>query len=164
MPRKYSPHPLPSREERFWARVRKSDDPNGCWLWTGSLAGRTPYGNVGFAGRYQKAHRVAYQLAIGPIPEGLHICHTCDIPACCNPAHLFAGTRSDNMRDREAKGRHNAPRGTVHGRHKLTESQVRDIRAQHDAGTALNVMADHYGVTKQSVWAIVHRKTWVHLD
>lgn len=87
---------------RFWSKVEKSD--SGCWIWS---AYRDPkgYGTFGFKGKVQKAHRVAYQLAIGPIPEGAHVLHSCDTPPCVNPAHLRAGTRSDNMRDKVLRGR-----------------------------------------------------------
>jgi hypothetical protein len=87
--------------ERFWSKVAKGDE---CWVWTAYLDERG-YGRVGFNGKVQYAHRVAYQLEVGPIPEGAHILHSCDNPPCVNPAHLRAGTRSDNMRDKVARGR-----------------------------------------------------------
>jgi hypothetical protein len=86
--------------ERFWARVEKLS--TGCWEWSGfrNLA-RGGYGYV--EGR--RAHRVAWELANGPIPEGLHVCHRCDNPPCCNPSHLWLGTDLDNARDKIAKRR-----------------------------------------------------------
>lgn len=91
--------------ERFWSRVRRTD---GCWIWEGSIH-PLGYGRFYLDGKMQKAHRAAYQLAKGPIPEGAHILHSCDNPPCVNPAHLRAGSHSDNMRDMVNKGRANRP-------------------------------------------------------
>lgn len=90
---------------KFWNRVKRGT-PDECWEWQ---AGRTPHGYgkmrvQPFGITY--SHRIAYLLTHGEIPNGLHICHTCDNPPCCNPAHLWAGTAADNMHDRDRKGRH----------------------------------------------------------
>jgi DNA invertase Pin-like site-specific DNA recombinase len=89
--------------------------------------------------------------------------HSCDNPPCCNPAHLFIGDHSENMRDREQKGRHNAPRGSRHGRSVLDEDAIRQIRNEHQSRVSQNAIAKRYGVTPQTVWAIVHRRTWSHV-
>lgn len=102
-----SPAPALPIAVRFWRFVRKTD---GCWWWTGSANARG-YGSIRPAtgssvrGKAKMAHRLAWELANGPIPEGHYICHRCDNPSCVNPAHLFVGTPSDNMRDCVAKGR-----------------------------------------------------------
>lgn len=81
-------------EVRFWAKVDKNG-PGGCWLWTGALA--SGYGVLGIDGRNVFAHRFAYELLIGPIPEGLTLDHLCRIRRCCNPSHLEIVTRGENV-------------------------------------------------------------------
>lgn len=92
--------------ERFWARVEKTD---GCWRWTSttSRGRRGNYGRMRLAdsGITTAAHRVAYTIANGPIPEGMIVCHRCDNPVCVRPEHLFLGTQRDNVRDMIAKKR-----------------------------------------------------------
>lgn len=93
---------------RFWAKVHILS-PIECWEWQ---SGKDPngYGRFGIGPDRSNitprlAHRVAWELAVGPIPEGRHLCHHCDNPGCVNPAHLFIGTAGDNMRDMARKGR-----------------------------------------------------------
>ncbi len=87
---------------RFWPHVEKGE---GCWRWTGAQ-GRTGHGTINLGGgRFGGAHRVAYTLTRGPIPEGMSVCHTCDNGWCVRPEHLFLGTQGDNIRDMIAKGR-----------------------------------------------------------
>lgn len=99
----------------FWDRVAIGDEA-ACWPWIAALDGYG-YGStfvpdrlalVGLI-RVEKAHRVAWHLSHGPIPEGLQVLHRCDHPACCNPAHLFLGTHADNMADKATKGRSRYP-------------------------------------------------------
>jgi hypothetical protein len=96
-----------SREEMI-ARIERFAIPvpeAGCWLWTGRRA-TAGYGVI--TGPHQQkigAHRAAFEAFIGPIPDGLLVCHKCDTPACCNPQHLFLGTHKDNMQDMALKGR-----------------------------------------------------------
>lgn len=93
-----------SPEDRFWARCVY--DPNtDCFLWAGDTNDKG-YGLVWFGGRTRQAHRVAYEIARGPIPDGMLVCHSCDTPPCVNPGHFFIGTVSDNAVDMVRKGRH----------------------------------------------------------
>lgn len=145
--------------DRLWAKIEK-DKPNKCWLW---LAYTNPCGyGVLSAGKKRGtnilAHRAAYLDAVGRIPVGLHVLHRCDNPPCCNPAHLFLGTHSDNHRDKAAKGR--APRGEKSGVAKLSEKQIIAIRTAE--GTHKNIAAC-YGVVPQTVSKIKRRERWAHL-
>ena len=90
-------------EERFLNHVYKTD--SGHWIWLGCSCGR--YGKFFINNKVDRAHRVSYKIYIGEIPEGLYVLHTCDIPLCVNPQHLFLGDQFDNMRDMSNKGRCN---------------------------------------------------------
>jgi hypothetical protein len=91
-----------SPQERFFKKVNKTDS---CWLWTGALSSRG-YGSFRVDGKTISTHRLSYSWFKGEVPEGIFVCHTCDIPACVNPDHLWLGTNSDNMQDMIAKDRH----------------------------------------------------------
>ena len=98
---------------RFFSKVEQT---NTCWIWTGA---RNQYGYGMFLvkrGKTRGAHRFSFETFVGPIPEGHDVCHTCDVRNCVNPAHLWSGTTSENLRDCSAKGRHasmpNAPSKT----------------------------------------------------
>jgi hypothetical protein len=88
-------------EGRFWAKVDRGDS---CWLWTG-VRDHNGYGQIVQDGKLRQAHRVAWELANGPIEDGLYVCHQCDVKACVRADHLFLGTQSDNMRDYADKRR-----------------------------------------------------------
>lgn len=105
---------------RMWSKVDRSD-PAGCWPWTAKARASYGYGLLNVSGTLVRAHRVAYEATHGPIPDGMEVCHRCDNPACCNPAHLFVGTHADNMRDMRAKGRSTM---TPEGRARLIASKV----------------------------------------
>lgn len=98
---------------RFWAKVDEWQ-PSGCWLWTGSLDGKG-YGKFGLDGRTVGAHRVAYQIERGPIPDGLELDHLCCVPACVNPDHLEPVTHLENIRRNPKRTRLVCPYG--HPRH-----------------------------------------------
>lgn len=88
--------------ERFNQKVNKT---NTCWLWTGSQNPKG-YGRISYNGKVIRAHRLSYLLHKGKIPDGLNVCHTCDIPRCVNPDHLWLGTYAENNQDMVKKNRH----------------------------------------------------------
>ena len=149
--------------ERFWQHVKKQ---SGCWIWVSSTD-KKGYGLFQLplgSGRYRlmHAHRVAWALANGPIPLGKHICHACDHPSCVRPDHLFMGTHRDNMQDMMAKERQRC--GERINTAKLTATAVLDIRRHSaDAGIPGTALARQYGVTKQAVYHILHRRHWRHI-
>lgn len=146
--------------DRFWSKVQKTDS---CWLWQRQLnnkgygcfslcAGATPNS------RNVYAHRLAWILTHGDIPADMCVLHRCDVPACVNPDHLFLGTQIENIADRSKKQR--TRHGTTHPRAKLTEAQVRSIRADLRPQRAI---AAAYGMGQPAVCEIKNRKTWRHV-
>ena len=144
--------------ERFWAKVTKTES---CWYWTGYCHRRSGYGHVRVGPRMARAHRIAWELSHGPIPDGLDVLHSCDNPPCVRPDHLFLGTQLDNIADREAKGRGGAAHGEHHGRAKLTEAQVRQIRAR--ATEPRGVLAAEFHVGIDAIKRILSGRYWSHV-
>jgi hypothetical protein len=146
--------------ERFWSNVDSTRlSPGGCWLWQRSVD-RDGYGRVYLGGRSFQAHRVACELELGDL--GLDVLHRCDTPACVNPAHLFAGTHLDNMRDKVAKGRQARLKGEAHGRARVTAEQVKAIRRRGTENQ--DALAAEFGISQASVHRIIHRKTWKEIE
>jgi hypothetical protein len=151
-----------TRPENFWRHVGRGGDDE-CWPYLGART-TTGYGDCTYGRQQWKAHRLAWTLTNGPIADGLHVCHACDNKLCCNPAHLFLGTRFDNLRDAAQKGLLSVPhlggRGEHSSQSKLTEEQVRDIRRRYAAGETLTSIAATHGVTRANCGYIVRRVTW----
>ncbi len=151
--------------ERFWAKVEMGGVED-CWPCLHAMKdGR--YGVFTADGRSYAAHRVAWELTNGPIPDGMHVLHLCDNRPCCNPRHLFLGTHQDNMRDRNEKGRQARGEKTVHphpgeknGRAKLTSEQVVEIRQRRSAGEYLKVLSADYGVSLGQIGHIARGDSW----
>jgi hypothetical protein len=133
---------------------------DGCWLWRGSI-GKNGYALIRRDGVTKKVSRIVYADYYGPIPLGMHICHTCDNRACINPAHLFAGTRLENMQDASSKGR--MVWGERSHFHKLTSIQALEIRQRASAGENQTRLAHEFGINPATVSDIKRGKSWTHL-
>lgn len=156
-------------EQRVWRHIERRG-PDECWPWVAKskVAG---YGTISRGGRYGEkvlSHRAVWELTHGPIPpdgpghHGWVVLHTCDNRACCNPAHLRLGSQTDNVKDMDAKRRRVAvvQRGEAHHETKITEDDVRAIRASPLSNTEL---ARQYGMWRQTIRNIRIGKTWGHV-
>ncbi len=154
-------------EPRFWAKVRKG---GGCWRWLGD----TDKDGYGFfrawdpqptrkeRRKHVKAHRFAWELKHGPIPSGLCVCHDCDNPRCVRASHLFLGTHTDNIADRDQKGR--TAKGEAHHFAKLTTKDVRRIRKlAASSQRSRRELAKEYNMSQSAIGRVVGRVTWKHV-
>ncbi len=150
--------------DRLAARLDTSGGPDACWPWMGY---RMPkgYGQIrvgGQDGRAGTTHRVALELAIDrSLTADEKACHTCDNPPCCNPRHLFAGSAKDNTEDSVAKGRMHP--GEQHGMARLSEDQVRAIRARVAAGEPHAPLAAEFRVSSRTISDVARRRSWKHI-
>jgi hypothetical protein len=145
---------------RFWPKVARSD--GGCWLWT-AAADPLGYGRFGVSrGDIRLAHRYSMELAGHDVANAI-VCHRCDNPRCVNPAHLYLGTYSDNLRDRYARRPGNVPRGERHCWAKLSDEIVRTIFRMRAEGRTHRVIAESFGVPECRISVILARKSWAHV-
>jgi DNA-binding XRE family transcriptional regulator len=151
-----------SLAERFWSKVAKRG-PKDCWLWTGATTfrGYGKLGNRANHGSDRFAHRVSYELNIGPIPDGLCVCHTCDTPLCVNPSHLFLGTLAENNADREAKGRGSDKHGANNPRARLTAAIVKKIKKLRAKGMSQEKIGKIVGFPQTTISKIDRGVGWI---
>lgn len=150
----------PPIEEHFWAQV-KILGPDDCWEWRGHRS-RKGYGQLWFIDQTIAAHRVAWILTHGTIPDGLWVLHKCDNPPCTNINHLFLGTNDDNVADKITKNRQ--AHGVNHPHAKLTEEQVIEARQRFaKGGISMAALAREYSVSGVSMRCVLLRATWQHL-
>ncbi len=187
-----------SLSERFWAKVDKNGPTmphmqTQCWVWTAGCIG-DGYGRFRIRRKGTLAHRVAWLIHYGCIPDGLCVLHRCDNPPCVRDDHLFLGTKADNAHDRDIKGRHNGGRGDRHGLHlhpesratgerngshvhpecvcrgerngraKLNEEKVKRVFQLHCEGWTQKGIANELGVGRSIIGYILSRKKWAHVQ
>lgn len=173
----WKPDLRPTREEsiaKFWSKVNKTGE---CWLWTGNRQTKHKTRNKGGYGTLTRtpvsrakkktiyAHRFSWELHFGEIPEGMFVCHHCDVVLCVRPDHLFLGTAADNNTDMTRKGRHWSPdyTGEKHPCALVTEVDVVEIRSLRASGVRRATVASLYGMSVSNVSAIANRQNWKHV-
>lgn len=134
-------------------------DKNDCWIWLPKS--RTfGYGQYGFGGKNYRAHRLSFHAFIGQIPEGLFVCHKCNVRDCVNPDHLFLGTPKENMQDSAKKG--TLMKGDRHTSAKLTTKKAVEIINRHRSGRiSCKELAKEYGVCHSTILRVVQGVNWV---
>lgn len=170
-------------EDRFWEKVDKSDI-NGCWLWTAKVNNRG-YGMFLIDGKFHLAHRVAYSIEHGEVPEGFLILHECDTRRCVRHHHLHPGTHKQNTAEMFERGRAQIgethwtkfkafpkstkprvykPNGSANGMSILTEANVLEIRRRYKPfKVTAKMLASEFGVSAGSIYSIMCGKGWAHL-
>ncbi len=144
------------RGTMFWARA-EIESVDSCWVWKAKIKSRYPF--IAVNGKMKRANRYAFYLAEGYWPE---VCrHTCDNTLCINPFHLLDGTQADNVRDMQRRGRERKASGETHGRSKLTQAQVEEIRARYAAKElSQEKLGKEYGLSQVSIGKIVNGKSY----
>jgi len=160
----WGPEPRHPLNDVFWSRVSPRGE-RGCLEWTGlrrkePVTGRLTYGQLRRSGRLVWAHRLSYEIAHEPIPDGLCVLHGCDNPPCVNPRHLSLGTRLDNAADRKTRGRSLMPQR----RGKLTREQVIAIRADRASRLTLRAIALKYGISHPQVYQVTSGRSWKEIS
>lgn len=147
---------------RFWAKVAKGKK-HECWIWEGAKK-PSGYGNIRRNKKYTTAHRVAWEITFGQIPNDMQIQHSCDNRSCCNPSHLMLGTVMSNYIDMVKKNRGNSHHtnrryGENHHNHKLSSEAVRDIRSSYVPGKIKQQdLAEKYGTSQANISAIIRKE------
>lgn len=144
----------------------------GCWEWTGEID-RHGYGKIKSNGKRSFSHRISHEIHVGPIPNGLLVCHHCDNRKCVNPDHLFLGTHADNSADMAAKGRSPDQRGDRNHRSVFTEKEISLIkqflhrhppkRGSSKMAGSCSFLARWFGVVPWTIAKIGRGESWSHL-
>lgn len=152
-------------EERLKKYTSPTPTESGCILWIGykDEQGR---GYISIKHKPHRVHRVSYELHKGKILDGLVIRHTCDNTSCINPDHLITGTQADNMNDMKERNRRKgivAVKGEKHGKSKLTDNQVTEIKRLLTEQYTYSYIASLFNVSRHTIGAINNNKVWKHI-
>ncbi len=152
----------PNTPETFWSKIA-SKGVNDCWKWKGHIL-VSGYGGVKWKSKNVRAHRLAWELTHGKIPDGMCVLHTCDNPPCCNPNHLFIGTHQENMQDMVNKKRIIGKKGENNATSKLKNKQVKKIRTMYEkGGQTIDTLAKIFSVSRSTIHKIITRRYWTHV-
>ncbi len=141
--------------------MRWTTKTDSCWLWNGAKRNSQGYGQIQVNGKPIPTHRLSYLLFKGPIPDGMCVCHFCDVTNCINPDHLWLGTIGENNTDRNRKGRSIGHPGESHWNAKLTEQDVSQLKELYSSGKYnQRWLADKFGVSKSHISRVVCGREW----
>jgi hypothetical protein len=163
----HAPQCCRTRPQRIWSidsfkeRLSNTETMSKCWEWQGSRS-HDNYGLVTSKAYKGYAHRLSWILHCGPMIQGNFVLHRCDNPPCCNPSHLFLGSKQDNARDAVAKGRQAL--GSRNGQSKLSESDVIEILRLLSVGISQPRIAAGFGISTRTVSKINTGTRWKHLQ
>jgi HNH endonuclease len=154
--------PRRNSEQDFWSYMDKSNGENSCWIWKKSTQDHRGYGQTYLNGKHYRAHRLAFLLSNGYLPEA--VCHKCDNPSCCNPKHLFPGTNGLNNTDRHKKGRSRVLLGEDSPNSKLSKDDILSIRHHFNNKLKSAIqLGNEYGVHRNYIYRICKQKNWKHI-
>lgn len=160
-----TPKQRASLERRFWDKVDRSGGPDTPWTWKGHFNRKYKgYGYIWVCGRKEVAHRVAWELINGPIPEGMKVLHKYDDPLNVNPSHLFLGTQKDNVHDMFQKNRAFVPNGLCSKKAVLNIENVKLIRQLHKSGLGCRRIGKIIGASHGTVQCVIRGDTWRYVS
>lgn len=164
---------MASIQERFEAKFEPVPW-SGCWIWIGATGGPDRYGMMRAGDHNEQAHRISWELYRGAIPNGLCVCHRCDVGLCVNPDHLFLATQKENVADMLSKGRKiiglsgqhgNHAKGEWNGQAKITYAEAKEMQTRYDAGERnIAALSRAFDMSESQTRRIVWRQSWRHGD
>ena len=154
-------NPTERQLSKFNSFTDRSGGPDSCWIWNGPRDPSRTYGTIQLKSGRIRTHRLAYFLSFGPVPDGLFVCHKCDNRLCCNPAHLYAGTHEQNMKDMRSRMSYRPLSGESHPNNRITFQDVLDIKkAYYFEGVNPSSLSKKYKVTGDHIRNVLRGRFW----